>query len=74
MAIAGMRTQVTLVDLTTGKTQFEILGPGLPVWTLAFPADGRDLMTGGQDSVVRRWIIKTGKPAGPDAVPDPKPR
>ena len=66
-ATAGMRTQVTLVDLAAGKVRFEILGPGLPVWTLAFSADGQELLTGGQDRTVRRWIAATGKPAGGDA-------
>ena len=67
VATAGMRTQVTLLDLSTAATRLEILGPGLPVWTLAFTGDGRDLLTGGQDRVIRRWIAETGSIAGPDA-------
>lgn len=63
-ATAGMRTQVTLVDLASGKIAYEILGPGLPVWALAFSQDGRELYTGGQDRAVRRWVTATGKPAG----------
>jgi cytochrome c len=70
-ATAGMRTQVTLVDLDTGKTRFEILGPGLPVWTLALSEDGSELWTGGQDRIVRRWVTATGKPAGRDADDTP---
>ena len=64
IATAGMRTQVTLIDAATGKTSFEILGPGLPVWSLAFSNDGRELFTGGQDRAVRRWVSATGKPSG----------
>jgi cytochrome c len=44
----------------------EILGPGLPVWSLAFSRDGRDLFTGGADRAIRRWNAVTGKPAGAD--------
>jgi cytochrome c len=40
-------------------------GPGLPVWSVAFAADGRTLWTGGQDRVVRRWDAATGAPLGP---------
>ncbi len=64
IATAGMRTQVTMIEAATGKTALEILGPGLPVWSLAFSADGRELYTGGQDRAVRRWVTATGKPAG----------
>jgi cytochrome c len=66
VAAAGMRTPVTLIDLTTLSKQSEILGPGLPVWTLAFTGDGSSLLTGGQDKVIRRWTTLTGAPAGPD--------
>jgi cytochrome c len=68
IATAGMRTQVTLIDVASGKTAFEILGPGLPVWALAFSPDGRELYTGGQDRAVRRWVAATGKPAGRDVA------
>ncbi len=71
IATAGMRTQVTLIDVASGKTAFEILGPGLPVWTLAFSPDGRELYTGGQDRTVRRWAAATGKPAGRDMAVSP---
>lgn len=66
VAAAGMRTPVTLIDLTTVAKRTEILGPGLPIWTLAFTGDGTGLFTGGQDRVIRRWITQTGAPAGPD--------
>ena len=68
IATAGMRTQVTLIDVASGRIAFEILGPGLPVWSLAFSADGRELYTGGQDRAVRRWQSATGKPAGRDVA------
>jgi cytochrome c len=66
VAAAGMRTPVTLINLATLEKRTEILGPGLPVWTLAFTADGADLFTGGQDQVIRRWATQTGAAVGPD--------
>lgn len=64
LAVAGVRTPVTVIDRSTRKTKFEILGPGLPVWSLAFSEDGRKLFTGGADRAVRRWDAATGKAAG----------
>ncbi|MBX9924737.1 MAG: c-type cytochrome [Hyphomicrobiaceae bacterium] len=63
---AGMRTPVTIVDARTLTATTEILGPGLPVWSVAFSGDGRTLITGGADRAVRRWDPKTGQPAGTD--------
>jgi cytochrome c len=77
IATAGMRTQVTVIDQASGATAFEILGPGLPVWSLAYSLDGAELYTGGQDRAVRRWDSATGKASGRDvgaAVADTLPR
>lgn len=68
LAVAGLRTPVTMIDRQTRSTRFEILGPGLPVWSVAFSPDGATLYTGGADRAVRRWITATGKPAG-DVAP-----
>lgn len=70
---AGLRTPVTLVDRAARRLQTEILGPGLPVWSLAFSRDGRDLYTGGADRAIRRWLTATGKPAGVDIAPAVEP-
>jgi cytochrome c len=48
-----------------GAAAAHLDGPGLPVWSVAFAADGRTLWTGGQDRVVRRWDAATGAPLGP---------
>jgi len=64
LAVAGVRTPVTVIDRASRAVKFEILGPGLPVWSLAFSDDGRMLFTGGADRAVRRWNAATGKPAG----------
>jgi len=39
-------------------------GTGLPVWSLAFAADGATLWSGGQDRHIRRWDARTGTPRG----------
>ena len=49
-------------------------GPGLPIWSLAFTKDGRELLTGGSDRVIRHWSVDTGELVGPVAAgapPDP---
>lgn len=66
MATAGMRTPVTLLSGVTRRITHEILGPGLPVWSVGFSRDGGELITGGADRAVRRWDAQTGKPAGDD--------
>jgi cytochrome c len=55
---------VTLWSLPEGRLRATLDGPGLPVWAVAFAADGRTLWTGGQDRRVRRWAA-TGAPLGP---------
>jgi cytochrome c len=39
-----------------------LVGPGLPVWSVAFFPDNRTLLTGGTDRVIRRWDALTGDP------------
>lgn len=64
IAVAGIRTQVTLIRRHTLEVTGDILGPGLPVWSLAFSPDGSELFSGGADRAVRRWNPLTAKPAG----------
>jgi cytochrome c len=78
LATAGMRTPVTLLDRTSLTRTAEILGPGLPVWSLAFAGgNGRpELFTGGADHAVRRWNPASARPSGAavaaEAAPEPK--
>jgi cytochrome c len=44
------------------------VGPGLPVWSLAFTPDGNELLSGGADRLVRRWNARTGEHIG-EVVP-----
>lgn len=72
IAVAGMRTPVTLIDVASRHVIRRILGPGLPIWALAVSRDGRELFTGGADRALRRWSIATG--AGlREAIAEPGP-
>ena len=65
LAAASLGGSVTLWDLATLRLRHTLEGPGLPVWSAAFSADGRSLWTGGADRRVRRWDPATGRPVGP---------
>jgi cytochrome c len=41
------------------------------VWTAAFFPDGRTLLTGGADRIIRRWDTATGEPIGDVAAGGP---
>lgn len=66
VAAAGIRGSVTLIERKTRQTLKTLVGPGLPVWSVAFFPDGRTLMTGGADRMLRRWNAVSGEPV--DAV------
>jgi cytochrome c len=81
IATAGMRTPVTLIDATSGEVKSRILGPGLPIWALAFSLDSRALYTGGADRAVRQFDVATGtaigatiSPPSKSELPEPKDR
>lgn len=65
LAAAGIGGTVALIDRkarTLGRT---LVGPGLPVWSVAFMPDSRTLLTGGADHIIRRWNVATGEPVDP---------
>lgn len=64
LAAAGIRGSVALVDRASRTVERVLVGPGLPVWSLAFRAGTEDLMTGGGDRLVRRWLATTGEHLG----------
>jgi cytochrome c len=65
VAAASVRGSVTLIDRAAAKAAFTLVGPGLPVWSVAFSPDGSELLTGGSDRLVRRWNARTGEHLGP---------
>jgi cytochrome c len=65
LAVGSIGGAVALHALPDGRLRATLEGPGLPVWSLAFAADGRSLWTGGQDRRVRRWDVATARALGP---------
>lgn len=64
IAAGGLRGQVALVERRTRAIRTTLVGPGLPVWSLAFLPDGKQLLSGGADRLVRRWNALTGEHVG----------
>jgi cytochrome c len=64
IAAAGMRGSVAIIERASRRLVRTLVGPGLPVWSVAFFPDNRTLLTGGTDRVIRRWDALTGEPIG----------
>ena len=62
VAAAGIRGSVAVIDRKTRKLERTLVGPGLPVWSVAFFPDSRTLLTGGTDRMIRRWDAVSGEP------------
>ena len=60
IATAGLRGGIAIIDRASRKIIHRLTGPGLPVWSLAFDADNRTLISGGADRVIRRWDAIAG--------------
>ena len=71
IAAAGIRGAVVVIDRRTRTIARTLVGPGLPVWSLAFLPEGRTLLSGGTDSMIRRWDTTTGEPVGDVAMGAP---
>jgi cytochrome c len=65
VAAASIGGSVALIDRKTRGLARTLVGPGLPVWSVAFLPDSRTLLTGGADNVIRRWNAVTGDPIDP---------
>jgi cytochrome c len=61
-AAASIGGSVAVIDRKTRGLARTLVGPGLPVWSVAFLPDSRTLLTGGADNIVRRWNATTGEP------------
>jgi cytochrome c len=64
VAAAGIRGSVAIIDRGSRNLARTLVGPGLPVWSVAFFADSRTLLTGGTDRTIRRWDAIKGEPIG----------
>jgi cytochrome c len=62
VAAASIDGSVAVVDRKTRTLARTLVGLGLPVWSVAFLPDGRTLLTGGADNLIRRWNAVTGDP------------
>ena len=72
VAAAGIRGSVAVIERASRTLARTLVGPGLPVWSVAFLPDNRTMITGGTDRMVRRWNAVTGEHVGAVAmgVPD----
>ncbi len=64
IAAAGIRGSVAIIDRGARSLERTLVGPGLPVWSVAFFPDSHTLLTGGTDRMIRRWDAVTGEPIG----------
>jgi cytochrome c len=62
VAAASIGGSVAVIDRKARSLARTLVGPGLPVWSVAFLPDGRTLLTGGADNIIRRWNAATGEP------------
>jgi len=72
IAAAGIRGSVAIIDRAARRLARTLVGPGLPVWSVAFFPDGRTLLSGGADRVIRRWDAITGEPVGDVVIGAPE--
>jgi len=70
IAAAGTRGSVAIIERKTHTLARTLVGPGFPVWSVAFLPDNRTLLTGGTDRMIRRWNVATGEPIGAAAIVD----
>lgn len=71
IAAASIGGTVAVIERASAKVLFSLVGPGLPVWSLAFRPGGGELLTGGADRLVRRWDMRTGQHIGAVAMARP---
>jgi cytochrome c len=61
-AAATTRGSVAVIHRKERKLLHTLVGPGLPVWSIAFLPDNGTLLTGGTDAMIRRWDATKGEP------------
>jgi cytochrome c len=65
VAAASIGGSVAVIDRKTHALARTLVGPGLPVWSVAFLPDSHTLLTGGADNIIRRWDAVTGDTIDP---------
>ena len=60
IAAAGLRGAIAILAAADLAPERTLVGPGLPVWSLAFVPGTDELLTGGNDNIIRRWNAATG--------------
>ncbi len=68
IAAASILGSVAIIDRKTRALVHTLVGPGMPVWSVAFLPDDGTLLTGGADRMIRRWDCETGEPIGTVAI------
>ena len=71
-AAAGIRGSVAIMERKSRTVARTLVGPGLPVWSVAFTPDNRMLVTGGTDRLVRQWNAVSGEHIGAVAAGAPE--
>ena len=64
IAAASIGGTVAIVDRKTRRVLRTLVGPGMPVWSVAFLPDRETLLSGGADGKIRRWNLRTGDAVG----------
>ncbi len=64
IAAASIGGAVSIIDLKARSVVRTMVGPGPPVWSVAFLPDSATLLTGGADGMIRRWNVLTGQSIG----------
>ena len=72
VAAATTRGSVAVIDRNQRRLMQTLVGPGLPVWSVAFLPDNATLLTGGTDAFIRRWNAVTGEPIDSTLVGAPE--
>jgi len=60
IAAAGIGGTVAIVDRKARSVVRTLVGPGAPVWSVAFLPDGATLLAGSADGKISRWNALTG--------------
>jgi cytochrome c len=64
VAAAEIGGTVAVINRKARAVARMLVGPGSPVWSVAFLPDNATLLAGGADGTIRRWNARTGDPIG----------